>query len=74
MGTVMQQRTPSYDIGFTTGGKVCRANKRPHAQQQRSASSSTQLFGTASRAMSVERAAFEHGWQGGYQAYFDGII
>ena len=74
MGTVMQQRTPSYDTGFTTGAKYAGQTKGHMLSSSEMPVAAHSYFVQASRAMSVEQAAFEQGWQDGYQAYFDGII
>ncbi len=74
MGTVMKQNTPSYDIGFTTGTKYAEQTASHMLSSNRVSAAAHAHYVQASRAITVDQAAFEKGWQDGYQAYFDGII
>ena len=70
----MKQQTPSYEIGFITGAKHAEQTRGPMLSSSEVPGAAHRYFVQVSRAMSVEQAAFEQGWQDGYQAYFDGII
>jgi len=73
MDTIMQ-RTPSYEIGFTTGAKYAEVTNGHMLSDSERPVAAHSYFVQANRAISVEREDFEQGWQDGYQAYFDGII
>ena len=74
MGIVMQQHTPSYDIGFTTGAKYAEQTKSHMLSGNRVSIAAHAYYAQASRAITIDQAEFEQGWKDGYQAYFDGII
>ncbi len=74
MNTIMQQHTPSYKIGFTTGAKYAEVTNGHMLSSSERPVAAHSYYVQANRAISVEREDFETGWQDGYQAFFDGII
>lgn len=74
MGVVMQRHTPSYEIGFTTGAKYAEVTNGHVLSSSERPVAAHSYYVQANRAISVEQADFEAGWQDGYQAYFNGII
>lgn len=74
MGTIMQQHTPSYDIGFTTGAKYAEQTKSHMLNSSEVPVAAHNHYVQARRSITVEQTDFEQGWQAGYQAFFDGII
>jgi hypothetical protein len=74
MSAVMQQRTPSNDIGFTTGVKYAEQTKGYMLSSVEMPVAAHNYYVQASRSITVEQTDFEQGWRDGYQAFFDGII
>ena len=74
MDTIMQQHTPAYDVGFTTGAKYAEQTKSCMLSSSEVSAAAHSYYVQARRAINVDQADFERGWQDGYQAYFDGII
>lgn len=74
MGIVMQQHTPSYEIGFNTGVKYAEQTESHMLSSIEMPIAAHGYYVQASRAITVNQTDFEQGWQDGYQAYFDGII
>ena len=74
MSTVMQQRTPDYDVGFTIGVKYAEQTKGHILSSSEMPVAAHSYYVQASRAITVDQAEFEQGWTDGYQAYFDGIV
>lgn len=70
----MQQRTPSYEIGFATGAKYAETTRAHILSDSEREVAAHSYYVQASRAISVKQEDFETGWLNGYQAFFDGII
>ena len=72
--SAVTERSSSYEIGFNTGAEYAEQTKSHMLSSSRVSAAAHAYYIQASRAITVDQADFEKGWQDGYQAYFDGII